>query len=635
MIILAFVNNAAKRKQMGNAPPVGSVELKIKFSPKHKNERLFVLIKSDTIVANEMNTTYEATLFTSKREQISCLAKVVQKNDPETKILQLLLAEHEKKYGKAEYPSFMVPMFGIAEDSIFNIIVVEKAKCSLFKLLYFDKFKSHRLAMTMQDKEKLALSCLNCVMQMNKLNIVHRGIKPTQFLVSENLKTVTLCGFGSSLALFAQQGDQLKQFGGAVQYMSPERCTLDEKFSLTDAEWIASDLYSVGIVICEIISGSMPFDGNIDAEKLFHERVTNNQLMPFYKFPTVSCKLVQHTLLARDTKCRNPQPFVEYVTDQSLNSLPNGWHSVKHVFYPKFRNEHMFVQVLDETINTGQVPVAKGILYISTYELPCAAKTILKTDPEGSVILKLFSNYKQKFGNDSYPDFAVTIYGMVEESSSYTIVMEQMAGSLLDALYSDIFENVRNTWKAENWLLFSLQCLKCLQKLHQLGVAHRDIKPGNFLVSSDIADVKLCDFGSIKDMQSGVTTHNLKQFGGTLPYMAPERITLKSNFKLTPEQWIASDLYSVGVVMCEIMSGLRPFGVVDYDPDAFFLERLQDTTKQPFAPFTDNPFCACVQQFLLCHDASKRDATPVLEFFESQLPKQKGSATMVKTETPD
>lgn len=96
-----------------------------------------------------------------------------------------------------------------------------------------------------------------------------------------------------------------------------------------------------------------------------------------------------------------------------------------------------------------------------------------------------------------------------------------------------------------------VQLLGALAYLHDRGRVHRDIKPSNILVSPT-GEVHLVDFGIVKELLPGSAGESLSQVFGTATYMSPEQ-SLGSRVNA------ASDLYSVGIVLYELLAGRPPF----------------------------------------------------------------------------
>ncbi len=94
-----------------------------------------------------------------------------------------------------------------------------------------------------------------------------------------------------------------------------------------------------------------------------------------------------------------------------------------------------------------------------------------------------------------------------------------------------------------------------LDFLHQHGIVHRDVKPGNFLFSRDGSQVKIVDFGLSKSTASW-RTRWLKESGGTRIYMSPEQLRKKPLDA-------RSDIFSFGITMYELFTGQHPCDAAD------------------------------------------------------------------------
>ena len=137
------------------------------------------------------------------------------------------------------------------------------------------------------------------------------------------------------------------------------------------------------------------------------------------------------------------------------------------------------------------------------------------------------------------------IFDYGEDSGSAFLVMELVPGESL----SRLLEREKKL-SEEKVLDIIAQTSRSLGAAHSRGLVHRDIKPGNLLITPD-GKVKITDFG-IARVGDQVPLTKTGQVMGTVQYLAPEQATGKTS---TP----ATDLYSLGVVAYEALAGKRPF----------------------------------------------------------------------------
>jgi serine/threonine protein kinase len=137
------------------------------------------------------------------------------------------------------------------------------------------------------------------------------------------------------------------------------------------------------------------------------------------------------------------------------------------------------------------------------------------------------------------------VYDYGEDSSAAYLVMELVPGESL----SRVIEREKKLLDTKV-LDIMAQTGRALGAAHARGLVHRDIKPGNLLITPD-GKVKITDFG-IARVGDQVPLTKTGQVMGTVQYLAPEQATGKPS---TP----ATDLYSLGVVAYEALSGKRPF----------------------------------------------------------------------------
>jgi serine/threonine-protein kinase len=160
---------------------------------------------------------------------------------------------------------------------------------------------------------------------------------------------------------------------------------------------------------------------------------------------------------------------------------------------------------------------------------------------------------------DFKSEYIVDVFDHFREGNWYHIVQEYIDGISLDKL----IERERYLPEYIALPIFLAAC-RALYYAHARGVVHRDIKPGNILISRS-GQVKLVDFG-IASVRGGEGEEALTQEGmtlGTPSYMAPEQ------FHSSRDVDARADIYSLGVLLYECVTGKKPF------PGSFTPETLQ------------------------------------------------------------
>ena len=174
-----------------------------------------------------------------------------------------------------------------------------------------------------------------------------------------------------------------------------------------------------------------------------------------------------------------------------------------------------------------------------------AIKTLTEGFAGDEEMLKRFYQEAAKTGALRHPNI-VTVYDLGEQDGFPYIVMEYLSGDPLDRLIQ--------SGKSQT-LAYKLKILE--QVCHALGYAHRndvihrDVKPANVIVQSD-GTVKLLDFGIARQEKAESRLTRTGSVIGTLQYMAPERLR---NAAFDGR----SDIFSVGVMMFQLLTGQLPF----------------------------------------------------------------------------
>jgi len=178
---------------------------------------------------------------------------------------------------------------------------------------------------------------------------------------------------------------------------------------------------------------------------------------------------------------------------------------------------------------------------------PVAIKVLFPEFATDPAFVERFRREAQAAANLNHPNI-VGVYDWGKVNNTYYIAMEYVNGRTL----ADILKQSGTLTPMQVCDVMS-EVASALISAHQNGVIHRDIKPGNILVSTT-GQVKVADFGIARALGSGVE-QGLTQTGavmGTATYFSPEQAQGASTDQ-------RSDIYSLGVVMYEMLSGSAPF----------------------------------------------------------------------------
>jgi serine/threonine-protein kinase len=199
---------------------------------------------------------------------------------------------------------------------------------------------------------------------------------------------------------------------------------------------------------------------------------------------------------------------------------------------------------IDGTLGVG----AMGVVYRATHETTGKAAAVKVVNKEIAQRGKTYERFQreaeilQQFRHPNIVRFlAVGRY----QGTSY-IAMEFIQGKTLEQILQ---EREALPWKEVVDL--GVQICEALQYAHDHGVVHRDLKPSNLMITED-GRVKLTDFGIAKDLDKTALTATGRTLG-TAAYMAPEQI------RGTPEVSHKTDLYALGCVFYQMLTGQAPF----------------------------------------------------------------------------
>jgi WD40 repeat protein/serine/threonine protein kinase len=197
-----------------------------------------------------------------------------------------------------------------------------------------------------------------------------------------------------------------------------------------------------------------------------------------------------------------------------------------------------------------------GVVYLAEQEEPVRRRVALKVIKLGmdtqSVVAR-FEAERQALAMMDHPNIAKVLDAGATDEGRPFFVMELVSGIKI----TDYCE--RHQLSTRQRLELLIPVCHAVQHAHQKGIIHRDLKPSNILVTEHegLAVAKVIDFGIAKatgslDDNSGITS--LDQIVGTPAYMSPEQVEFGGRDVDT-----RSDIYSLGVVLYELLTGQPPF----------------------------------------------------------------------------
>jgi serine/threonine protein kinase/Tfp pilus assembly protein PilF len=225
-----------------------------------------------------------------------------------------------------------------------------------------------------------------------------------------------------------------------------------------------------------------------------------------------------------------------------------------------------------------------GLVYMAEQEEPVRRRVALKVIKLGmdtKNVVARFEAERQALAMMDHSNIAKVFDGGATDNGRPFFVMELVRGVKITEYCDEHRLSTR-----ERLELFVKVC-QAVQHAHQKGIIHRDLKPSNILVTINDGEAvpKVIDFGIAKAIQGRLTDHTLftafEQLLGTPAYMSPEQALMTSVDVDT-----RSDIYSLGVLLYELLSGKTPFDTQELLAAGIDQLRKTIVEREPLRPST-------------------------------------------------
>ena len=217
-----------------------------------------------------------------------------------------------------------------------------------------------------------------------------------------------------------------------------------------------------------------------------------------------------------------------------------------------------------------------------------AVKVLREEYSEDESFIRRFDREAQAASRMSHPNIVNLLDVGVEEDGTRYLVMEYVQGKTLKRFIQE-----SGALRPEIAAQIIIRVLAALQHAHQNGVVHRDIKPQNILIDKE-GTVKVADFGIARMANAQTVSQTDESVMGSVYYFSPEQARGAAVDA-------RSDIYSVGVVFYEMLTGKVPF--TGDSPVAIAMQHLQTA---PIPPAEVNPSVSSALDFVVLHAMEKK-----------------------------
>ncbi|XP_062124719.1 dual specificity protein kinase zak2-like isoform X5 [Drosophila sulfurigaster albostrigata] len=393
----------------------------------------------------------------------------------------------------------IVTLYGASKDSSNNIyLLLEYTDCgSLYDFLH------HSLKeVSFNVKLDWMLQCATGLEFLHKNNTIHRDLKTKNLLLFNEYRTLKICDFGR-VKEFANYSSDLME---SVCYMAPEVYVNNENGKYNKM----CDIFSFGIIFWEVLSRKKPFYEFNEMQPVDIKTKIINGIRP-----NIS-----------DANINDGSGYIKLIIEKCWDHTSENRPTMKELndllpIFPLYPLDYQLVKFeelqLVDVIGQGSYgDVHKAIWkHPNTKEIFIAVKMskVVRSLTEKIMSAKYVFREMQNLKKCIHPNI-VTLHGVTKDRDNQFCLLLEYAdcGTLYNFLHNSDLDFEFN--RKLDWML---QCATGIEFLHSKNIVHRDLKTLNLLFFNEYRTLKICDFGTVKELSTCNT-----DCIGTFSYMAPE-----------------------------------------------------------------------------------------------------------------
>ena len=379
---------------------------------------------------------------------------------------------------------------------------------------------------------------LQALQYASKNGVIHRDLKPSNIYVTrQGIPKLVDFGIarqddGESTATSSADGAK-----GTFDYMAPDFALQHGGFRGDEQ----SDIFSYGVILYYTLTGSLPFPPlGENADRGYYIRWLG-QSKPVAEFRHPIFRVLSHARTCIG-KCIDPDRQTRFKTfDEVMASFSEiGYRKLKHGAEVYEFTDWLGKGGFGEVFRARRVTDRRDVAVKRLFSSGQASRFVREAK-----ILRAAAHPNLT----EYVDFVEV--RLREDEREFYLILEYLDG-MPDAGLRDRIKNSKSGMDPDEALSIFVGYLDCLEHLHQNGIIHRDIKPGNlYAPAGNPHRAKIFDLGIAHD-EEGTKTHG--QVPGTLDFMPPEFATQTSG-----RGSAQSDIYSIGITLYQSLTKELPF----------------------------------------------------------------------------